>query len=400
MIRILFISGSIGLGHVFRDLAIARELRRQRPGIEISWIACPPASRIIYEAGEKLLPEADLWANANLVAEKASSTKPFEMNVLRFVMASRTEWTNNVAVFKRVTERERFDLIIGDETYEIGAALKKHPEIKNAPFLIIYDFIGMEAMTANPLERLGVYMWNRIWSKGYKRASKTIDAVLFVGEPEDIPDKSMGFLLPNRRTWAAYRNVRYVGYILPFSSSELAEKAGCWKSLGSGVGPLVIAAIGGTGIGKDLLELCGRAFLLAKEEIPDLRLMLVCGPRLDPNSIVAPEGVEVRGYVPDLYRHFAACDLAIVQGGGAVTLELTALRRPFLYFPLEGHCEQMNHVAERLSRHGAGIPMLFSRTTPEALARQITANVGREATWSFVAVDGAEKSAEIICQLL
>jgi UDP:flavonoid glycosyltransferase YjiC (YdhE family) len=400
MKKILFISGSIGLGHVFRDLAIVREMRRRRPGLEISWIACPPASRIIHEAGERLLPEADLWANANIAAEKASSTKPFEMNVLRFVMASGSEWKNNVAVFRRVTTRERFDLIIGDETYEIGAALKKHPEIKTAPFMIIYDFIGLEAMTANPLERLGVYMWNRIWSKGFKRASKTIDAVLFVGEPEDIPDNRMGFLLPNRRVWAEYRKVSYVGYILPFSVSEFADQVSCRKSLGYGAAPLVIAAIGGTGIGKDLLELCGRAFLLAKEEIPDLRLMLVCGPRLDPNSIVAPEGVEVRGYVPDLYKHFAACDLAIVQGGGAVTLELTALRRPFLYFPLEGHCEQMNHVAERLSRHGAGIPLLFSRTTPDALARQITANVGREATWPVVAVDGAEKSAEIICRFL
>ena len=400
MKKILFISGSIGLGHVFRDLAIVRELRRRCPGLEISWIACPPASRVIHEAGERLLPEAELWANANVAAEKASSTKPFGMNLLRFAMASGSAWKNNVEVFRRVTISEHFDLVIGDETYEIGAALKKHPEIKTAPFLIIYDFIGLEAMTANPLERLGVYVWNRIWSKGYKRATKTIDAVLFVGEPEDIPDNRMGFLLPNRRIWAAFRNVRYVGYILPFSASELAEKAGGSKSSGSGVGPLVIAAIGGTGIGKDLLELCCRAFLLARKDIQNLRLMLVCGPRLDPNSIVAPEGVEVQGYVPDLYKHFAACDLAIVQGGGSVTLELTALRRPFLYFPLEGHCEQMNHVAGRLSRHGAGIPLLFSQTTPEALARQIIANVGRDVTWPVVAGDGAEKSAEIICRFL
>ena len=48
--RVLYISGSIGLGHVRRDLAIARELRRLDPEVEISWLAGEPASQIITEA--------------------------------------------------------------------------------------------------------------------------------------------------------------------------------------------------------------------------------------------------------------------------------------------------------------------------------------------------------------
>jgi hypothetical protein len=42
------------------------------------------------------------------------------------------------------------------------------------------------------------------------------------------------------------------------------------------------------------------------------------------------------GYVPNLFEHFAACDLAIVQGGGTTTMELAAQNKNFLYFPLEG----------------------------------------------------------------
>ena len=34
----------------------------------------------------------------------------------------------------------------------------------------------------------------------------------------------------------------------------------------------------------------------------------------------------------DLYRHLA-CDLAVVQGGLTTAMELTANRRPFIYFP-------------------------------------------------------------------
>ncbi|MFX0062539.1 MAG: glycosyltransferase [Candidatus Hermodarchaeota archaeon] len=63
-------------------------------------------------------------------------------------------------------------------------------------------------------------------------------------------------------------------------------------------------------------------------------------------------------YVPNLYEHFAASDLVITQGGGTATLELTALKRPFIYFPIQEQFEQRIHIAERLVYHQAGVKML------------------------------------------
>jgi UDP:flavonoid glycosyltransferase YjiC (YdhE family) len=45
MKKILFISGSVGLGHVSRDLAIAAELRRISPDVEVSWLAASRRAR-------------------------------------------------------------------------------------------------------------------------------------------------------------------------------------------------------------------------------------------------------------------------------------------------------------------------------------------------------------------
>ena len=70
----------------------------------------------------------------------------------------------------------------------------------------------------------------------------------------------------------------------------------------------------------------------------------------------------------DLYRHLAACDLAVVQGGLTTSMELTANRRPFLYFPLRHHFEQNFHVRHRLERYGAGRCMDFETATPESIA--------------------------------
>jgi hypothetical protein len=395
--RILYISGSLGLGHITRDLAIAKQLRRQYPEVELSWLAAHPASLLLKEAGEKLLPEADLYADDNIPAESAA--KGFGLNLLKYTSNARRDWAHNVEVFKQVTSREQFDVVIGDETYEIEIALAKKQVLIEAPFVMIYDFVGCDSVTKNPVEKLGVYMWNTMWVQWNRLFSGGKNLALFVGEMEDIPDKSFGFFLPKRRDWAK-AHYNFIGYILPFDPAEYTDKARTRAKLGYGQEPLVVCSIGGTSIGKDLLELCGQAYPIIREKVPDLRMVLICGPRLSVESIVVPEGVEVRGYVPALYEHFAASDLAVVVGGGTSTLELTALRRPFIYFPLEGHFEQQVHVAGRLTRHQAGVKMMFSQTNPKSLAEEVISNLGKEVHYPPIPTDGAQKAAGLIKQLL
>ena len=90
-------------------------------------------------------------------------------------------------------------------------------------------------------------------------------------------------------------------------------------------------------------------------------MIVVAGPRIDPATLPQHDGLEVRAYVHELYRHLAACDLAVVQGGLTTSMELTANRRPFLYFPLRHHFEQNFHVRHRLERYGAGRCMDFEQ---------------------------------------
>jgi UDP:flavonoid glycosyltransferase YjiC (YdhE family) len=77
-------------------------------------------------------------------------------------------------------------------------------------------------------------------------------------------------------------------------------------------------------------------------------------------------------------------------------LELTALRKPFLYFPLEGHFEQQVHVAGRLARHGAGVRMSYSQTNPTSLAEAVIANIRKEVDYPHIPTDGAQKAAELL----
>jgi Glycosyltransferase family 28 C-terminal domain len=394
---VLFISGSVGLGHARRDLAIANALRRLNPAIEILWLASNPARTLIREAGERLLPEADRLANDTTVIDEAAVG--FHLDLVKYVLRAASAWDRNVAVFEEVTSKYPFDLIIGDETYEISLALEKRPELKKAPFTMIYDFVGCDVMSHNLFEWLQVYVLNWSWGGGPKGKPPTEDLNLFIGEPEDVPDRPFGLGLPNRRAYAR-RYYHFVGYVLGFDPVTYADRSKIRAALGYDERPLIVASIGGTAVGKDLLALCAAAYPHIRQRVENVHMILVCGPGVDPASLRIPEGVEVRGYVPRLFEHLAACDLAIVQAGGTTTLELTALQRPFIYFPLEGHFEQELTVAKRLARQQAGQKLVYSQMTPETLADMAVRLLGSQVTWSPLAANGAQRAAELITALL
>jgi UDP:flavonoid glycosyltransferase YjiC (YdhE family) len=402
--KVLFISGSGGLGHVTRDLAIARALREAVAGVEIRWLAAPPASDVIEEAGEELLPQAKNWADetvigADMSRREAGRGRRFRLNVLDWFWAAKPQHRQNVGVFRDVIADRPFDLVIGDETYEIIMAIRARRVRVSVPFVMIYDFIGVDPMTRNPLEHIGAYVVNRRWAYGYRRAFDAPVTTCFIGEAEDIPDRPFGLGLPNRRRWAEER-CHILGYVLPFDLASCRDKAVMRRKLGYGEEPLVVCAVGGWGVGKELLDLCVESYPLVKERVPGLRMVLVGGPRLEFRAPSEETGLEIRGYVPSLFEHFAASDLVVTQGGGTSTLELTALRRPFLYFPLEGHFEQQFHVAKRLERHGAGVRMRFSTTTASDLAEKIVEHIGEEVTYRAIPVQGAERLSEIVGRLL
>ena len=402
--RILFISGSVGLGHATRDLAIAAALRRTLPDLAIDWLAAPPASDCLRQAGERLLPAAADWADESaagveLADREAARGRPFRFNVLASFLANQQLHRRNAEVFGRVVAERAYALIIGDETYEILLALRARRVRTPAPFIMLYDFIGADAATRNPLERLGVYLSNRRWAYGYQRAPELPITACFIGEAADIPDRPFGPGLPNRRRWA-HEHCQVLGYLLPFDAAACQDRAAMRRKLGYGEEPLVMCTAGGSGVGQELLALCRQCFPLLRARMPDLRMVIVAGPRAGSAGTAAPAGLEERGYVPALYEHFAASDLVVTQGGGTSTLELTALRRPFLYFPLEGHFEQQVHVAGRLARHGAGVRMGFGETTPASLAEAILAQIGRPVDYPAISVAGAERLATIAAALL
>jgi hypothetical protein len=90
-----------------------------------------------------------------------------------------------------------------------------------------------------------------------------------------------------------------------------------------------------------------------------------------------------------------------VRGGLTTCMELTANRRPFLYFPLRHHFEQNFHVRHRLDRHGAGRRMdYYASSDRDVIADAVTAEIGRAVDYRPVETDGAARAANLIAELM
>ncbi|MFW9842537.1 MAG: hypothetical protein ACFFES_16695 [Candidatus Thorarchaeota archaeon] len=121
--RILLNCGSLGLGHVTRDIAIANEIRSNPGEADIHWSSANPVSLLLEKRGTPPRPEASGYLDENHIAKLlARGLKP---NLFRFAVAFQRQRQHNIDPGVRVTTRDEYGLPFGDETYDLVTAFIK-----------------------------------------------------------------------------------------------------------------------------------------------------------------------------------------------------------------------------------------------------------------------------------
>ena len=397
--RALLVSSPIGLGHAWRDVAIARELRRVVPGVQVEWLAQPPLTTLLEACGEVVHP-----ASADLAPEsKHVDAECGEHELHAFQMLRRLDeiLCANFMVFDDLVRQERFDVWIADEGWEIDHFLHENPELKTSPYVWMSDFVGYLPMPSGGRREAHLTADYNVEMISHVEGNPALrDLSIFIGEPRDVVRRRFGPGLPSIPEWTR-RHFEFAGYVLPFDPADLADTASLRRELGYDPDrPLIVATVGGSAVGVHLLRRIVEAFRLLRADLPDADLLLVCGPRIDPGSFPAVAGMRVVGYVHDLFRTLACCDLAVVQGGLSTTMELVANRRPFISIPLRNHFEQNFHVANRLRRYGAPPPTQYLEATPERLAEQMRERLRSTVAYAPVETGGALRAAQLIAPLI
>jgi pimeloyl-ACP methyl ester carboxylesterase/predicted glycosyltransferase len=398
--RALYISSPIGLGHARRDQAIADELRRLHPGLEIDWLAQHPVTTFLAAKGERIHP-----ASRELASESGHIERECADHDLHCFQAWRKMdeiLLANFMVFHDVANEDPYDLWIGDEAWELDYYLHENPEQKRAAYAWLTDFVGWLPMPdGGQHEAFLTADYNAEMIGHIARFPRVRDRAIFVGAPDDIVPDLFGPGLPAIRAWTEAHYDFSGDYITGFDPSELADRDEIRAELGYAAQDKVcIVTVGGSSVGAQLLRRVIDSFPAARAATPGLRMIVVAGPRIDPALLPAHEGVEIHAYVHDLYRHLAACDLAVVQGGLTTTMELVSTNRPFLYFPLGHHFEQTFHVPHRLARYGAGRRMEYATATPEVIGAAIAADIGRHVAYRRINPKAASRVARLIAEML
>jgi predicted glycosyltransferase len=397
--KALFISSPIGLGHAQRDVAIARELRQLVPDLQIDWLAQDPVTRVLEAEGETIHPASRHLASESKHIESESAEH--DLNCFHAIRRMDEIMIANFMVFHDVMHEGDYDLIIGDEAWEVDYFLHENPNEKRAPYVWLTDFVGWMPMDeGGSHEAFLTADYNEEMIGHIASCPGVRDRAIFVGNPEDIVAERFGPELPWIRQWTE-ENYDFSGYVTGFDPDKIGDRGQLRDEFGyRDDEKLCIVSVGGSGVGRSLLEKVIASFPEAKKREAALRMVVVAGPRIDPASLPRQDGLEIVPYVHNLYRHLAACDLAVVQGGLTTTMELTSNQRPFLYFPLDHHFEQNVHVRHRLENYQAGRCMQYNASSPEVIGAAIAGEIGRAVSYRPVETDGARRAASMIAELL
>jgi pimeloyl-ACP methyl ester carboxylesterase/predicted glycosyltransferase len=397
--KALYLSSPIGLGHGRRDIAITRELRKFHPDLEVDWLAQHPVTRLLEACGERIHPLSARLASESRHIELESAEH--DLHCFQAIRRMDEVLIANFMTFQDAVDEGGYDLVIADEAWDIDHYWHEHPELKKAKLAWFTDFVGYVPMpSGGDHEAFLTTDYNAEMIGHIERHPQVRDRAIFVGSPEDIVPLSFGKDLPAMRDWVP-KHFDFAGYIIGEHPQTFGSRAELRHRLGYRPDERVcIVTVGGSGVGAHLIKRILSSWPMVQAKLPELRMVVVAGPRIDPASLNAPAGVELCAFVPNLDRHLAACDLALVQGGLTTCMELTAAETPFLYFPLKNHFEQNFHVAHRLDRYGGGRRMEFATSTPDIIAEAMLAALRAPARFKSVEAYGAARAARMLADLI
>ena len=181
---------------------------------------------MLEEAGERVHP-ASAWL-ANESAHIEAESGEHDLHVFQALREMDEILVNNFMVFNDVVEETPYDLVIGDEAWDVDYFLHENPELKRFSFVWMTDFVGYLPMPdLGEREAFLTADYNAEMLEQRARFKRIRDRQVFVGNPEDVVDESFGPGLPNIREWTV-ENFEFAGYVTGFeppSEDEVAAVA-------------------------------------------------------------------------------------------------------------------------------------------------------------------------------
>jgi hypothetical protein len=384
--KILWAVSSVGKGHIMRDLAIVNQLEILAD-VDIDWLAPDPAGHFLRNRGYNVLECSSRLAGSGKIYEQVFSGCAEEFNLMEYTRADTQLHKHDFRISQTAWKENDYDVIVADEAFWLLTGFASRWDKKPAPFIFLTDFIGTKAMRSRRRDLFTAWFNNLKFSFSHMGP----DAYLYVGDAEEIPDESMGFLLPGRRKWAQ-KHCRFVKPIVGFETDAIQDKRALRKKLNlPEANKLFLATIGPEGKYEQRIAVIEQVFENLKKDFPDA-YFIITG-----SGAGMKKWIHYHSFLDNLYQYFAAADFVITQSGYGKVTELSALGIPFIAIPLDYHFEQEYVMSHRLDRYGVGKLVTMRDHTPQGIVKSVHQSMNREMV--AVKVDTGSEVADIILNL-
>ena len=382
MSNILILTSVVGGGHVFRDIAIAGELKKMLPSeYEFVFASGGNAFKMLKDEGLRVEKLEGISFPANLGT----------INFLKFYLI--LLWSEFIQLFqlRKLLKKYRPELIILDEFF----FLTDYCKTWNIPVVFMCDFIGVPVspFLSNPLRYSLESFFDWLASS---HLPKKADKWIYIGDPDHIPRE-------NWRSRIYQKNVLPVEPITKLQytqppSRETARRELCFKKNET----VITVTVGCSGIGEYLLEAVNYAVPLLQKSIEYLRVELICGYGIDSTNLKFKpgQGVTIHGYVKNIETFYAGSDAVIIQSGITTATECLMIGTPMLAVPITNHWEQ-EHTAQYLKKKAGTLIVKGKDVSSDVMADAIGKLLKNSVkTTSLFKGNGHRVAAEAIAKIL
>ena len=297
--RALYISSPIGLGHAQPRRCDRRRAAQAPPGSR-DRLARAASGDGVLEARRRADPPGERAAGERVA--------PHRVRVRRarpaLLPGAGGGWTRScVANFMVFHDLVATSSTTSGSATRPGSSTTTYTRTRSRsgpPTCWLTDFVGWLPMPdGGEQEAFLTADYNAEMIEHIARYPRLRDRAIFVGEPDDVVAGAL-------RTRAA-ADPRLDRAALRLRRVCHGLRPGRFRAIASGSGPssasrpdeqVCIVTVGGSGVGADLLRRVIDAFPEAKQRVPELRMIVVAGPRIDPASLPAHDGLEVRALRP------------------------------------------------------------------------------------------------------
>ncbi len=366
MPRILILSSHVGLGHVARDLAVARALRRTAPRITIDWCSAEPVNSFLDEHGERVVDECrGLWSLSTLIEDlynRGWSALGGVKGVSERLAMLRRNWKTVEQVL------EGYDLVLADEFWELLYAAPK--EARNG--VVFATDLVYKPYKLNPLDALISYLLNRFFRERFSE----VGTLVYLNEPDMVSNRRWLPLVGGKVGDWLKEHAVVLGLATSYLPWELPTPDEARRRLSVDQDTMLVSvSIGGTGTRSTVLLNCiassteGLERLARNQGYRDLLVKIVLGPRTLWEPPRGLEGViEVTGTVGSMVDYYVASDLLVTRGGRTTTADMVCAGRPAVLVPIRGHFEQ-EEIAGHMERKYGYPVILEGSCSPRVVIR-------------------------------